>query len=163
MSFYQPNLPILPDWKGTLTVAFAQLRRAVFVVEDSFTWNDFDPQINFNGMTVTNYNLLRSRILKLGKFVSISVHFTATLAAPLAAFFTLKLPYTAGTAGVAGTSAAGTPYQGGACTLLNSAVQEVGVWKIQQTGDTIFILRSPVANFGAGSLELIFNEVIEVI
>lgn len=157
MSLYQPNLPILPDWKGTLTVAFAQLRRAIFVVEGSFGWTDFNPSTDFAGMTVTNYILNRARYLKIGNFSWVSIHLTATLAATLASTITITLPVTAGISGSI------TPAQGGACTIKNAGAEETGGWRIQSTSNQIVVSRKPVANFGAGNVEVLLNSVIEVL
>lgn len=86
------NPAILSSWRTTLQVFFQQLRKVAFVVENTFSFGDFDPQIDWNGMTVTDVIIYRARYLKIWKLLFLSIDLKGTLAAPLADKYYLTLP-----------------------------------------------------------------------
>jgi hypothetical protein len=156
---YSPNLPISSGWKSTLSNAFQTLRRVKFIIESDFTWRDFDPQFSANGMTVTNYVVLRSRYFKIQNLMWISVNLTATLAAPLNPYIQIVIP---GVASALNNSTSTTPTQGGSCCLQNAGLEYVGRWRLQALTSILGVTLAPVANFTAGNTEILINAVLEV-
>jgi hypothetical protein len=154
MSF-SPNLKVLTDWRSSLTVSFSLLRRIKFIIEGDFSFGDFDPQSNFNGMTVTNYLVNRARYLRIGNLFIFSLDIRATLAAPFAQAVNYTIPATA-----TGTSAS---VQGGGIYGYNAGVADNGAWGITGATNIIYSLRPSLAAYTAGSYIFIANGVIEVI
>jgi hypothetical protein len=113
MSFFKPNLVVGSDWQGTLMSAFLQLRGPAFAVEDTFKFQDFDPMINWNGMTVTTPDVQNARYVKIGKFFYFTLRITI-VGIPAAATnvfywylpnnFLIRRPATAGAANVDGAA-----------------------------------------------------------
>lgn len=149
---YSPNLPINSGWKSTIQNAFQVLRRIKFIVEDDFTFTDFDPQTDFSGMTVTNYLVNRARGIKIGSIFYFSINISATVAAPLASIIRVTLPYTAFSSGD----------QFGASQNLNAGTSEVGFYIIANGLNGLSFARPGYANFGAGATQVAANGFIEV-
>jgi len=155
MSF-SPNFKVLTDWRSSLNVAFSVLRRIKFIIEGDFSFGDFDPQSNFNGMTVTNYLVNRARYLRIGNLFIFSLDIRATLAAPFAVRVDYTIPVTA-----AGTSSS---VQGGGAWGYNAGVIESGaVWGINGASNAIYSLRPALAAYTAGSYIFVANGLIEAI
>jgi len=151
---YSPNLPIGSGWKSTLQAAFQTLRRVKFIIEENFSFGDFDPQVNWNGMTVSAVNIRKARYLKLFKLFFVSVDIQATLAAPLTLNVTITIPET-----IYGTS---TEYQSGAGSGNSGGPAVTLVWQAQGTTDKILIYRYDFANYGAGVFRGVFNGFLEI-
>ena len=152
--FYTPNLAVLSDWITSLTVAFSKLRRISFVVENTFTFEDFDPQTNYLGMTVTNYIVNRARYLKIFGLAWFSLDISATVAAPLANSVTITLPVTC--AGDIGNK------QGAGALLRLVGGDETGYWITDSQVNLITFRRSTAINYAAGVLRIISNGFFEV-
>jgi len=152
---YSPNLPIGSAWKSTLTLAFQTLRRIKFIIESDFVFSDFNPQTNFNGMTVTNYDAARCRIFVLNKVAFVSINIVATLAAPFASSIVVSLPENI-------VSSLGVS-QRGATQIANAGVDEVGNWTISAESNQITFSRNPVGtNFSAGQANIRVNTFFEI-
>lgn len=153
---FSPKLAILSDWRSSLSVAFSYFRRIKFVVENTFELGDFDPQTNWKGMTVTNYEVYRARYLKIWKFAWISIDIIGTVAAPFAPNVVITVPFT--------MDSSVTKQQGGAATCTNGGLPEACGWVTSAANGpaTISFYRMPVANFGAGIVRLNLNAFLEI-
>ena len=152
---YSPNFSLLSNVKETIRIAFTQLRRVRFLVEESFEFGDFDPKTNFNGMVSTAYVIARARYLKIYKFLWFSVDITSTLAAPFTSVINITIPYTA----------AGSQYtegQAGGALINNNSARESGYWVIHGNTNEIIFVRSGAA-FSAGIDGFSANGFIEII
>ncbi len=150
------NPQILKDWRSTLTVAFSAIRRVKFIVEETFAFGDFDPQINWNGMTVTAVDIKRTRYLKIWKFLFVSVHINSTLAAPFSTNVMINIPGT-----LAGADL--TVRQEELGYIQNAGVVEAGILLAQGTTDRISVFRPAFAAYTAGAFSARFNKFYEVI
>jgi hypothetical protein len=120
----------------------------------SFSFGDFDPQTNFNGMTVTDYLVNRARYLRIGKLFFFSLDVRATLAAPFAQSVSYTIPAIA-----SGTIAS---VQGGGVYAYNAGAADNGAWGITGTTSIIYSLRPLLAPYTAGSYIFIANGFIEI-
>lgn len=151
-----PNLKVLSDWRSSLNVAFSTLRRIPFLTEPVFQMGDFNPQTNFNGMTVTNYRVYRARYLKIYKFLWFSFEITATLAAPFAANVMITIP---GTGYDPEQTFAG---QSGGAQIRNAGAYETGTWLLVGRTNVLQLNRPGWANFTAGASVFRANGFVEV-
>lgn len=149
-----PNFIIRPTWKGTLQTAFSFLRRVTLLEPSDFSFGDFDPQINWSGMTVTNVEVNRCRYLKINKFIWFSIDIRATLAAPLAAIVSVDIP--------TGATALGPQVQGAGALFLNGGTGEIGSWSTIADRGFVYAQRADFTNFSAGSWVFVANGFIEV-
>lgn len=156
---YSPNLPIGSGWKSTLQIAFQTLRRIKFIIESDFQWKDFDPNLNFYGMTVTNLLVPRCRYLLLGNIIYFSIDIRCTLGGAAANIITVSLPENIITPPTNYSSAT----QGGGAFYTNAGVEETGFWLSRANRNTIDFQRAGYANFGAGAFIGIANGFIEII
>lgn len=154
MSF-SPNFSIVEGWNDTLTVAFQQLRRIKFIVEKDFSFGDYDCAPNFGAMTTSNYQMYRSRYLKINKFMWISIDFKVTLAAPFINVIILKLPYN-----VKGDDL--SSQQTGACYVQNAGSGAVGFCFVNPNSD-LTVARNGGVGFTAGDARVTINAFFEVI
>lgn len=155
------NLPVGSGWKSTLTLAFAKLNKISFIVEDTFSFGDFDPSTNFNSMVVTNYALRRARYLKIYKFLFFSVDIAATLATPFANSVAFTIPGTA--AGASPSLLGSSDTQGAACFADNAGTGEAALWQIVAGTSSVRVFRSGIAAYTAGSFRVKINGFVEVI
>jgi hypothetical protein len=149
---YSPNLPISSGWKSTLANAFQTLRRVKFIVEETFSFGDFNPQTNYNGMAATGLNEYRARYLKIGKFFLFSYDSLATVAAPFTNNVTITIPYTV----------KGDRQQGGGAVVSNGGAGESGFFTAVADTNTVIFHRVNDGNWGAGFLEIVCNGFIEI-
>jgi len=154
---YSPNLPISSSWKSTLSNAFQLLRRVKFLVEDTFDWGSFNPQVNYTGMTTSNVIVYRARYLKIWKFFWFSIDAAATLAAPLSPYIVIKIPYT-----IPLSSFTSDSIQGDACMVMDNSIFEPGLWYGLSKSNEITFIRSGVVNWSAGNNRIITNAFLEV-
>jgi len=152
--FEQPNLPVGSGWKSTLTLAFQTLRRIKFVVENTFSFGDFDPQVSWNGMAVSAINIRKARYLKIYKLLFFWVDIQGTVAAPLAAAVIITLPATA--AGLSGD------YQSGGASGQDNGGAVGQVWQVQATTNLLYIYRYNFVNYTAGVFRGIANGFLEI-
>lgn len=151
------NPSILSTWKSTLAVAFQGFRKPKFATEDTFEFIDFDPQVNFNGMTVTN-PVIMSRYLKLKNLLFFSIEIYATLAAPFAAVITITIP---GTLATSSSSLPITRAQSGGCLTQNGLPLESGIWYGNANSNQINLVRTAGA-YGAGTGRVNANGFVEI-
>lgn len=155
MSF-SPNLKVLTDWRSSLNVAFSVLRRIKFIIEDNFSFGDFNPQLNYGGMTVTSPLIYRARYLKIFKIMWFSIDVTATLAAPFTFQIVATLPAT--------TAGDSSSYQGFCGVGQNTGAGEIILSQTLGTTNSLFIYRgNATPNFTAGVWRARINGFIEVI
>lgn len=152
------NLKVLKDWRSSLSVAFQILRRIQFIVEDTFSWGDFDPQIDWGGMAATGIEVGRCRYLKIWNFLWFSIDIRASLAAPFTTQVGITLP---------GTSTGGGDYspkrvQGGAMIVYNAGVESIGSHDITDDTNVTYIKRPALAAYTAGLFIVIGTGFIEV-
>jgi len=157
--FFSPNYAVLKNWQQTVTVAFQQLRRIKFVVRETFSFGNYDPQVNWQGMTVSGVTVNRARYLKLYKIIFLSIDFTATLAAPLTNFITVVIPE--GINAPAAENGA-IHLQGGAALVQDNGVTETGTYQIVGGSNLINFFRSATANFNVGVARVTLNTFIEI-
>lgn len=151
--FYSPKLIIANGWQTTLHAAFQTLRRIKFVVDNTFSFGDFDPQFNFNGMGTAALIVYRARFLKILNLLWVSIDFTVTLSAPLAANIGIIIPATAAGSSVVGASQAFYSYIGGVPG--NSVIAGgTNILNIQNSG---------LGNFAATATRILANGFIEVL
>lgn len=149
------NLKVFSDWKRSVSDAFRILRRTLFVYESDFTFQTFDPQINWNGMVATAISTNRARFLRISKTLLFSIDIRATLAAPFATSLSVAIPQ--------GGTSAGTQVQGGGAYMFNAGVAEVGTWSTLENGGVIMAQRPGNAAYTAGSFIFIANGFIELV
>jgi hypothetical protein len=148
-----PNLKVGKDWRGTLNLAFSTLRRIVFLTPDDFSWGDFDPQINWNGMTATGTIVYRARYLKIFKFVWLSIDIRTTLSGAMTSSIAVTVPFTFG-GGIAENQ------QSHFVRIANNA-NESGMAIGVIDSDQLSFFKVPVVNFVATSLILTLQGVFE--
>lgn len=156
MSTLNLNLHIGKTWKDTLQSAFSYLRRIPFVVQDTFSFGDFDPNINWNGMTVSAVNIFKARYLKIGNMLWVTFYITATLAAPLAQVIYITVP---GTAPIGDNNA--NRVQGDLFWTANAGVSESGRW-VFYPGFNVLECGRFAAAYGAGVSIFALNTFLEV-
>ena len=156
-ALFSPNYSVLRNWNSTLTVAFAQLRRTAFAVENTFTFSSFDPQINWLGMTATAVALSKCRYCKIGKLLYLSIDIQSTLAAPFNNDVAISLPENSTAYG------ASTDLQAGGVGLVNAGVNETGIWRIFGGTNFLSFRRTAAGNYTAGAFRATGNFFIEVI
>lgn len=151
------NPSILSTWKSTLAIAFQGFRKPKFATEDTFEFIDFDPQVNFGGMTTTN-PIIMAKYLKLKNLLLFSVDISATLAAPFVAYFVIKIP------GTLANSTTPLPFnriQSGGCLTQNGLPLEAGIWYGNANANEITLVRSAGA-FAAGVGRIMANGFVEI-
>lgn len=151
------NFAVLRSWQQTCTVAFNTLRRIAFIVEDSFQFGDFDPQTNYNGMTLTLYQVKRARFLKIWKFLWLSIDIVGTVAVPLASGITITIPDGCTVAGLA------TDYQAFGADVVNNGTSEAGFARAIGLTNAVTFYRTASGNFGAGVSEITANGFLEIV
>lgn len=149
MSF-SPNLKVLKDWRGSLNVAFSILRRVRFIVEETFSFGDFDPQINWNGMTITSPLVTRARYLKIFKMFWFSLDIGGTLAAPFTNIVTVTMPF------------ATAENQGGTGFGQNAATAEGSFWEVLAASNSLVVYRAAFGNYTAGAFRTRINGFLEI-
>lgn len=150
MKLLQVNTSITRDWKTSISALLQTLRRVKIVIENTFSWGDFDPQRDWGAPA--SYVLSRARYLKIGKMMWISFHASATLGGA-AASLEIVLPYKAK-----------GPAQWGTLTVLNNAVNtSAGVWFVGgEARDLMLLFRNQLAAYVAGVTIISFNTFVEV-
>lgn len=152
-------LNLAKDSMSTLANAFQILRRIDFVTTDLFSWGAYNPNINFNGMAVTNLVIRRARYIKIMNMLWFSLDFSATLAAPLGNVITTSLPFVSPNTNPSLNQLQG----GGIMTNSGGGSFEAGFWwNSSGFGDANFS-RTASANWGAGAARVICNGFIEVV
>lgn len=159
---FSPNLKVLSDWRSSLRAAFGELRKRVFVVEDTFQMQPFAPVVDFRGMAVTagTYVVNQARYLKIGKFMWITADFQATLGAPFTNLINVAVP--GGYLAKGNLQTGDTGYQQQAILVQNAAVTEVGHLIIRNTSAGFELLRGNFAAHTAGAARWIFSFWMEV-
>lgn len=161
MSLFSPNFTLDEAWRTTLNKVFQQLRRIRFVVEDTFSFGTFDPTVDFQGMTISNYIVQRARFLRIWKFLWLSVDVTVTLASPFTVQMFVILPPGCTVAGD-GTDSTDSR-QGGSLVMQNNSTLEAGYWLALPLSNRISIQRNAGGNYSAGNARFAFNTFIEVL
>lgn len=69
-----------------------ELKRVPFVIEDTFTFKDYDPQVTGVALTVTGTKVRHCRYLKIWKFVWLSFYFQTTMSAGAGVEIDMVLP-----------------------------------------------------------------------
>jgi hypothetical protein len=157
VSLFTPNYTLDSSWKATLNKVFQQMRRVKFVVEDTFSFGDFDPQTNWNGMTVTGYQVYRARYLKIYKLLWLSIDIRATLAAPFAGSVDVTIPYV-----IKGSDEVSGAQQSLFVRISNASTNEPGMCVAVANTNILTFFRIPIAAFTAGSAILTYNGFLEV-
>ncbi len=140
--FERINLPISSGWKSTLANAFQVLRRIAFVVPETFSFGDFDPQIDFRGMANAGLITNRARYLKIYKLLFFSLDFEATLGAPLTNYVTITLPE--------GLTAYGEDsFHNGSVQINNAVTGEADFWNCEGGTNLVNIFRTGAVNYTA--------------
>lgn len=156
-----PSLVIGSGWRETLNNAFATLRRINFLIYENFIFKTFDPKLDFQGMTATNYLVRRARFLKIYKFLWLSVDVSVTLAAPFDVQMFLTIPPACI---IAGNNTTDTiPRQGSSLIMQNAGVLEAGYWLGLALSNQISIQRNAGGNYTAGGARFVFNGFLEII
>jgi hypothetical protein len=153
--FYVSRFVNLSSWQSTFKVFFQQLNKIRFVVEDTFSFGDFDPQIDYDGMTTSAITIYRTRYLKIYKLLWVSIHIDVTLAAPFSSVIRVRIPATATTVG--GTLSR----QGYIFRLQNAGVVEAGALSLNAGADLLQFFRL-TGNYTAGAANIRFNGFFEV-
>lgn len=156
--FYSPILNIASGWRTTVGNAFQTLRRVSFVIEDTFSFGDFDPQINWKGMAATAVVVRRARYLRIFNFLLFSLDISATLAAPFATEVQVTLPDSKTTYGTQNNNEA----QGGAYNGSNAGVGETNPWNSNSGWSYLSLQRVNGAAYTAGAFRAILNGFLEV-
>lgn len=156
------NASIQTSWKASLQTILQKLRRVSFVVEDTFSWGNFEPTLTYSGgMTGTAYFLRTARYLKIWKFLWFRFDFDITPVAPLSTTIYFSLPAT--TPGdvdvVTGT------HVGQTCLVLitGAVTNEVGSGYIGRERNQLSIQRANNAAFTAVQNRITCNGFIEVL
>ena len=106
--FWSPKVSNLSTAKNSVAGLLQIMRRVPFVIEDTFTFKSYEPNLNFNGMGMAGAGILsnyRFRYLKIWKFLFLSFDFTAPLSAPFSNVIYMDLPEGLTVAGADLTSA----------------------------------------------------------
>lgn len=151
---FSPNVSLLSSWRQSITVLLQTLRRVKFVVENTFSFGDFDPQPNWFGMAATNVLIYRARYLRIYKFLWISVDISATLAAPFTNGIGITIPWT-----LAGDIASNQAF---GARVSNNSVNDSGVVIGNGTFSAVLFIRPVAANFTAGVTRITANGFFEV-
>lgn len=157
MTFYSPNLKITDEWLQSLKAAFGLLRRQMFAVKDSFTFTDFNPTVDFKGMTATAVNIRRSRYLSLNGLLFFQIDIAATLALPFTFEVQVSLPN-----GFTANLTNSSDLQAGGASITNAGTLEAGRWVIAGNTNVISLQRSAGGNYAAGAFRCTANGFIEV-
>lgn len=157
MSLLTLNFTLDAAWRATLNKVFQQLRRVKFVVENSFSFGDFDPEINWNGMAATAVDVRRARYLKIFKMFWFSVDIRATLAAPFAAGVFITLPSV-----IISNANEKSGVQGGGAYMFNAGTAEVGTWSGNAGTNILNAYRPGTAVHTAGAFIFIANGFLEI-
>ncbi|OQB10430.1 MAG: hypothetical protein BWY21_00351 [Parcubacteria group bacterium ADurb.Bin216] len=158
-----PNFKVDSNWKTTLNATFSALRRIRFLTEPVFAFGDFNPLIDFQGMTATNTNNRRCRFLRIYKFLWISVDCAATLAAPFTSVLYLTLPPGCIVKGDDTPNNTSVSRQGGGLFLQNAGATESGFWLGIPLQNRLVVQRNASGNFTAGTMRFIFNAFVEIV
>lgn len=159
--FFKPNFSLLSNVKETVRVALGQLRRIAFATDDTFTWTDFDPQIDFAGMGTASVSVRYARYIKINKLLFISVDFSVTLSAPLASFISIVIPGTTSgnETGATGALVSKTQYFG--CTS-DFNTGEAGLATISAGTNILYFTRPGNANYLAANVRIAANGFLEI-
>jgi len=159
-TLYSPTLNILSTWKTTIQQAWQSLRKIRFVIEDTFSFGNFDPKIQWGGMTVTNAYVYRARYLKIFNMMWVSLYASATVAAPLSNGVSFTIPATA-SGNDDPALATSIILQGGGCVLRDILSYQIGFWRTAGGSDLMYLDRT-AGTFAAGLVEIFVNAFIEV-
>ncbi len=154
MSFYSPNFAIGSGWRSSMQLVVSQLRKIKFVVEETFSWGDFEPQATFSGMTVAGYAVKRARYLKLWGFLFFRVDLIATLSGAMSNAIYITVPGTAfGDTG---------ELQSAGCRIDNVTLAQSGTWNASGQQDVVGFYLPNLANYVAGDVRISAVGLIEV-
>lgn len=153
--FYVTRFVNLSSWQSTLKVFFQQLNKIKFVIEDTFSFGDFDPQVDWGGMTTTLVTMRRARYLKIWKLLWVSIHVDGTVAAPLTNVIKIAVPAT----GAGDTSSV----QGYIWRLANAGTVEAASLSFNAGSNLLQLFRLSGANYTAGTVSIRFNGFFEVL
>jgi len=132
------SLPINANIAGTLRAWRSEIIGGNLLDIPAFSFGNFDPQINFNGMTVTNFNVVRARYLRIFKMFWFTFEATATLAAPFASTINIIIPNT------------GKSTQIAVGYGQNAGTGELSVHQLLANANTVQIYRQAFGNYTAG-------------
>lgn len=150
------NFKVDSSWRSSLNTAFSFLRRTTLLTPGDFELTDFDPRMDFHGMTITNFLIRRCKYLKINKYFFYSIDIAMTLAAPFAAEVDVQLPLGLTVAGDSGF------LQCNHLLTSQAGVNEAGHALGRGTTSLISLQRGASGNFGAGNARFIGNGFIEV-
>lgn len=147
------NFKVLSDWRSSVSNAFQQLRRTIFVYENDFEWQTLPMEFDGNGLT---YNTLaiEANYLKIGKllFIRCQVNFTASAGAVATVYLTI--PYTFPTGPVDQIT---TGFVSGGAATYSGIVTGV------QGTNKIGVNQSTLANYALAGAVINFNAFFEVL
>lgn len=148
------NFSPLSSWRSTFQVFFQQLRKTSFASDETFSWETFNPQINFNGMTATGYQLYAAKYVPLNNVFMFSVDLQVTLAAPFTNAIFLTIPNT-------------SPTDPSRAQLIGAyvsvgGVAESGFCGIGPGQNLLALYRAGFANYTAATYRIVCNGVLEV-
>jgi len=159
--FFNPKFAVLSNWRTTVSQAFQYLRRVSFAIDDSFAFEEFNPQIDFGGMTVTNLVVINSRYIKLNKLLFFSFSLSCTLAVPFTNTIKIRIPGT--TIGDSSSALSNFKIQAGGAYVLNPAITSVvGYWTSLPGSNEIGILLNTAVNYAAGTTAIGVNGFVEI-
>lgn len=144
---YTPNV-------SRISALLQALRRVPFVIADTFSMGDFNPEVNWNGMAATDVKVCRARYLKIWSFLWISVDIYATVAAPFTNFITITIPGT-----IAGDVACNQSF---GARVSNNSTNDPGILIGNGTQNFMVFLRPLAANFSAGQARCTANGFLEI-
>lgn len=150
------NLTVGKDWRSTLNAAFSILRRILFLTPKDFEFGNFDPQINWRGMTATGVFVRRARYLKIGKLLFVSFWIQATLGGALTTSIYVIPP------GTGPTNPDTNATQGGLTYIFDNALNATGKWFFYTNFNIIEISRLDSASFTAGTTIFTLNTFLEI-
>lgn len=145
MSFFTPRIVSANTWENTMATLAGVLNRQKFVTEGTYIFTNWEPEFNWNGMTVTIPRVYKARIQTLGKISFISLQFGATLAAPLANTIGVNLPVTAPLLESGTSQCLAVRYSIGGTDEMGQAILNDGT-------NQLLLRRAPVANFTAAAI-----------
>lgn len=155
MSLYSPNFSLSGSWQKTFSSMYQVLRRVRFVVENTFSFGDFDPQLDFGVMTAASVVVNRARYIKILNMLWWSLDCSATLSGSFTLRVYVTIPGTGESLGQINTQVVhalvrnGGTYEAGHCHLVSGE-------------NRMSIFRGALGNYSAGAWSCTANGFFEV-
>lgn len=154
-NLFRFNASLQGTWKQSLTTILQVLRRVVFVVEDSFAWGTFAPELSYTGgMTATGVVINAARYLKIFNFAWFHFDISLTPVAPLSNTISVQLPV---------TTSLDSGFQVAFVQVNNAVLSEASYSNIAAGASDLLIYRPSAVNYTAVSSRLICSGCLEVI